>query len=113
MRLVIKGSNLLLNRPLLQSDGETPIPVSSLAAAQVELIQKGETKRTLVFGTDPELQAGADGNSFDLELTAEITDALARGVVTERWTIEIVDPEYIVDGDEIRKVDIQEVVIGA
>jgi hypothetical protein len=111
---IYKGANKILERPLMQSDGTTPLPVSSILAAQVELMQGGKVKRTLVFGTDEEIRAGDDGESLVLELTSEITAALAAGALTERYKIEIVDTDFEAEPDKaIDKIDVQDVTIKA
>lgn len=104
MPVVIKGSNLILNRKLFRADGVTPIPVTALASYSVQLYQGDVLKGS------PQLIPGADGVSLDLDLSAEITAALEGGYVKERYTIEIADDRYV-DGDEIAKFDLVEVFI--
>lgn len=110
--IVQRGTNVLLSRPLFQSDGVTPILVTSLSACQCALVQKRGTVRTLVLGTDDELRADDAGTGLILELTSAITNELRAGPLTERYKIEFEDLEYIAEPDEsIKEVDVQQILI--
>jgi hypothetical protein len=95
--LIIRGENRLLSRSLRLNDGVTPLPVSSLARAAVQLMQAGKVKFTYVAGTNPELRAGAAADELVLELTSAVSLALKPGPVTLRWDLWVADADFLVE----------------
>lgn len=102
MTTIIRGANLLLTRPLLQSDGVTPLDVGSIVTCECKLRQHGVTKKTLTYGIDPELRYGDDNQSIILELTTAITETdLAEGEMTEIYTITITEAAFQAEPDTL------------
>lgn len=107
---IVRGENRRLQRTLRQADG-TPLEVSALASAQVELIQSGELARTLTLD-DPEVYPGAGGTSLVLELTSAITAALKPTQLVERWTLRVNDAAFIAEPNvAIHVLEVSQVVI--
>jgi hypothetical protein len=95
---LLKGENKIIRRNLFQSDGTTPLNVSSLSLAKVTLIQNGTTIVTYTYGTNPELRLGTAANQLELELKKTVTAALLKGSVIIEWEFEIASTEFVVDG---------------
>lgn len=109
MPTIQRGASLLLTRRLQQANGAA-LEVAGVLAITCELIQGGAVKLTLVLGSDTRLRGS--GSSLLLELTDATTAQLARGQLTERYTLTLTAPEYIAQaGRRTVKLDIAEVVL--
>lgn len=93
-----RGENLLIERSLLQSDGETALNFSALTSAAVDLWQGDKLIETYVAGTDPELRQGSTATKIEFELTEEIGDLLVPGVQLKlEWVTSVADADFTVD----------------
>lgn len=115
-----RGENDIRPRYLVRPvtvDGETtnvPVDVSELTTCRVELRQRGHTVATfnLDEGERPNLRAGSDGQSVNIEYTSALTMLLRAGPVTEHWTIAKANPDYVAEpGKEIHVLTAEEVEI--
>jgi len=96
-----RGENQLIDLPLVQSDGTTPLLVSALLGAQAELIQRGRVLYTYVMGTDPELtESDTATNYLLLHIKIAVSLSLAISPLTIKWTITVTDADYI-DGHQL------------
>lgn len=99
---LFRGENRIEVRQLTLADGVTALPVASLTAARVEVIQQGVVVGTFVLGTDEELSAGEAANDLKFQLTSAITDELKVGLEVElRWTIIVGDARFDAEPGEV------------
>lgn len=94
---LIRGENRLITRAMLLDDGVTPLLRSSLAAAQVQVMQGGVVLHTFVYLTNNQLRAGDANNELLFELTSEVTAALELGDVVLRWKLQVTDADFEVE----------------
>lgn len=103
MEVLYRNANLLLPRRFLQSD-DSALPLASIAALSVELIQGTTSIATYVYGTDNQLRADPDAtNGALLELTPALSATLSAGRLTEKWTVTVADTDYS-QSSNVRKV---------
>lgn len=95
---ISKGENVLIRRNLYQSDGTTPLLISSLALCKVTLKQTGEADIVYTEGTDAELREGTATNQVELEVKKTVSAAMVKGEVTAEWEFEVTDATFTVDG---------------
>jgi hypothetical protein len=105
-----RGESLLLTRKLQQSDG-SPLSIADVLAITCELRQANAVVETLELGSDNRLRAhDTQASWLLLELTAETTAALAKGQLTERYTMLLTSADYVAQsGERTVKLDITEV----
>jgi hypothetical protein len=93
--ILYKGENRLITLPLLLENGITPLLVSTLTHASVQLYQGATLVGTYTMGTDTELRAGEETDELILELTSELTAALtARQPLEALFTLKVADNDF-------------------
>jgi hypothetical protein len=95
---ISKGENVLIRRNLYQSDGTTPLLISTLALCKVTLKQSGAADIVYIEGTNPELREGTATNQVELEIKKAVSAAMAVGEVNAEWQFEVTDATFTVDG---------------
>ena len=95
-----RGSNYLLERPLVQADGSTPLPVASCSSIVCELMQSGDVVASYTLSPGGALRESDDDSATAvLELTVAALNALAHGALVERWTITIANAAFAASGN--------------
>jgi len=97
--VIFRGENRLFARRFRLASGETTIPVATFSAVQVELIQDGKVRATLVRGTDDELRNGSEADELILELTSTRSRQLKKNLpLTLLWELRIANEAYAAEG---------------
>lgn len=103
-RLKYKGDNGIIIWPLLQRNGE-PLLIDSLTMLYVEFIQYNRVKKKYIYlegskPIDPEIRISdlAD-NIVEVEFTTALTEALDDCTTYLKLTLEVDDPELLVDNE--------------
>jgi hypothetical protein len=97
---IIRGENKLLDTPLLQADGTSPLLLTDCSLIKYELIRNGKVYKTwnkvlTVYDTG---MSAATTSTLRCELTKAISDTLPTGTIKRRITIETTDATFTVDG---------------
>lgn len=97
-----RGGNRLLARTLRLADGETALPVASLAGAKAILMQGGTVCSTAILGTDAQIHVGATEDELVLEITSAVTAAMRPGVQLDVvWLLKLPDAAFVVEPDSV------------
>jgi hypothetical protein len=114
MTEVVKGANILLTRNLIQVDGVTSLPYSTLYSVDVTLCQRGLSLASYSVSVDGPLRAGSDGYSVTLELTSALTNSCVYGTLTEVWTLKKANALFVSEPTyEVHVITISDVSITA
>ena len=93
------GSNYLLERPLYQADGSTPLLVASCTSIVCELMQAGAVVATYTLTEGGALRESPDDTATAvLELTVAALNALSPGALVERWTLTLANADFSASG---------------
>ena len=95
---IARGANYLLNRPLLQADGTTDLQLADCSQIKCDLVQNGKTVASYTLAAGQALRPSDTSTSTAvLELTSAVTAALARGPLTEVWSISVANPAFVTE----------------
>lgn len=96
--ILYRGANLLVTLALTLENGVTPLLVSTLARAEVQLYSGATLVDTFIMGTDDELRAGAETDELELELTTALVNSLTVGKpLTIRRLLQVADADFTVE----------------
>ena len=93
---IISGENLILKINLFQSNGTTPLLISSTHSI-VARIKQTSTIATYTYGTSPQIRQGDSTSQIEIEITQALSALLKKGSVYVQLEIEFENAEFEVD----------------
>lgn len=111
--LLYKGANLVLERPLFESDGVTSIAPSDLTLCECELWLGDRRVKKFVLGTDDELRANQADTGLLLELTSALSATLAKGRLVERYRLGVASASHTAEepNQSIHVIRVEDVLV--
>lgn len=108
---MIAGENLISRITLYESDGVTPILLSSLALLFIKVRSRNKEFGPYIYGANDEIRVGATNYEIEFEITKSISRQFGLGTIQLQITIERTNAEFEVDGvqREIFYEDVAEV----
>lgn len=93
---IISGENLILKVNLFQSNGTTPLLISSTHSI-VARIKQTSTVATYTYSISPQIRQGDSASQIEIEITQSLSALLKKGSVYLQLEIEFENSEFEVD----------------
>lgn len=102
MPTIKRGENTIIRKNLLDSDGETPLVISSLATISAQIKQYGYVLAEYVLLPTPnpvqgQIRVGATTNQLEVEIVEALSETFKEGSVTMKILMRKADAQFIVD----------------
>lgn len=106
--ILYKGSNRLIELPLLLANGVDPLLASALTFARVRLYQGSNLVASYTRGTDGQLRNDPDDtDQLLLELTTTLTESLTESLpLTARLDLKVTDEDFEEEPDAFADVKV-------
>ena len=93
---IYSGENVIVKINLFQSDGATPLLLSSLQSLVVR-IKQSTVLATYTLGTNNQVRQGDSTSQLEIEITQALSAILKKGQVYAQLEMQITNDEFEVD----------------